>query len=118
MVVTAQPILADGRRAGWHTPCSQFGTMPIASCGHCQTPIVDYSSVATVHDEVFCCRNCLVAARSQRAVAPPELPTCVRCVCAIVEPDSLVERHGQRFCCYNCAAAATHPARFAATAAA
>jgi hypothetical protein len=80
--------------------------MPIASCRHCQTSIVDYSSVVEIHGKIFCCRNCLVASRGR--VATPDLPTCLRCACAIFETDWLVERHGQRFCCYNCAAAASH----------
>jgi hypothetical protein len=90
--------------------------MTIASCRHCQAPIVDYSSVVEFRGEIYCCRNCLVASRGRgrRSVAPPELPTCVRCACAIFETESLVERHGQRFCCYNCAAAAIHGTPLAA----
>jgi len=90
--------------------------MPIASCHHCQTSIVDYSSVVEVRGEMYCCRNCLVAshAHGRQPIVPPDLPTCARCACAIFEADSLIERRWQRFCCYNCAAEAIHGARLVA----
>jgi hypothetical protein len=83
----------------------------IARCHHCQTDIVDYSSVVDLAGEMYCCRNCLVAVRGGARAMVPDVPLCDHCDCPLVEPDSLVERHAQRFCCYNCATADIHAVR-------
>jgi hypothetical protein len=80
--------------------------MLTAQCVHCQTDVVDYSSVVEIRGAIYCCRNCRLASTAAAGAAMPDLPVCDHCACAIVEPETLVERHGERFCCYNCAAAA------------
>jgi hypothetical protein len=88
--------------------------MPTAHCVHCQTPIVDYSSVVEIRGAIYCCANCQMASRGPEVAVVPDLPLCEHCACAIVAGESLVERHGQRYCCYNCAAAVGRPSRMVA----
>jgi len=88
--------------------------VPIATCIHCHTLIVDYSSAIDLPGEIYCCRNCLAASWSGHNASVPDLPLCDHCECPLAEPESLVERSGQRFCCYNCALAERHVVRVAA----
>ena len=62
--------------------------MPTPRCRHCQTPIVDYSSVVDARGEIYCCQNCAVASRGGRSGVSPDVPTCAHCAAPIVASDA------------------------------
>jgi hypothetical protein len=78
--------------------------MPHATCAHCQSQIVDHSTMVEQNGQTYCCNNCA------QAMSGPTAPdqgsaTCAHCQTPIVDTSTQVVRNGLTFCCDNCAIA-------------
>lgn len=82
-------------------------------CDHCETAIVDESTMVKRDGKTYCCNNCAMAMMESKS-APTQAPIsrkrwiemrCAHCDTMITDRSSVVERDGRTFCCNNCATA-------------